>query len=78
MSRRCIKHRLPTENVAYQVAKSMAAQGKFVQPYLCDECKRWHVGTSAGLRRKRLDYLFDKIAAERASSDGAIGPRGDA
>ncbi|MGA1849454.1 hypothetical protein VH570_01285 [Sphingobium sp. HT1-2] len=49
----------------------MGDKGKFVQPYFCGQCKAWHTGTSKGLRRKRLDYLFDKIAQELAT-------RGDA
>lgn len=46
------------------IAREMAKDGKFVQPYFCAQCKAWHTGTSKGLRKKRLDFLFNKIAAE--------------
>jgi len=62
--RACRKKRLSSENQAHMIAREMAKDGKFVQPYFCAQCKAWHTGTSKGLRKKRLDFLFDKIAAE--------------
>jgi len=63
----CRKNRLPSENVAYAVAKRMGKKGKFVKPYHCAACKAWHTGTNRGLRAKRIDNLFDRIAAELGS-----------
>lgn len=62
--RRCQKMPLPNEQAAFAVARKMGRKGKFVQPYFCLECKRWHTGTSKRLRSKRLDALFDQIAQE--------------
>ncbi len=62
--RHCRKRPLASENEAYRVAREMGKKGKFVHPYFCTQCKRWHTGTSKGLRRKRLDYLFEQIAKE--------------